>query len=345
VQRVIESNIMAVSANATNLADYSLNSNSPMVRAVTYSLIQNDNILQDVPLMSKKSLVATGVRFEGNLPTVNWAPINSEPVTTKGTPTAYQEQVYLIRNSIDVDKVYVQDENAIMDPRAMQVGAYLRGLTYDMNYKFIQNDHITGDVNAPVGLAYRIANGGTFGVRPENLVNGSSIDLSQAGATQATANKFIELMDQLLWSVDSPSGEGVVLYMNEVMRRRFAFAIRLMGTSGGFDITRDQFNRVIEMYKGAVIRDIGYKADQATRIITTTELATGLATTGGTFTSIYAVNYGTDHFYGWQFDDINVQDLGLLNSGVIYRTLIDWSVGFINTSTRSLGRLYGVKLA
>jgi len=336
---------MAVSANATNLADYALNSNSPAVRAVTYSLIQNDNVIQDIPLLSKKSLVASGVRFEGNLPSINWSPLNAEPVTTKGTPTAYQEQVYLIRNSIDVDKVYVQDENAIMDPRAMQVGAYLKALTYDVNYKFISNDHITGDVNAPVGLKYRIANGGTFGVRPENLVNGGGVDLTQAAATQATANKFLEFLDQLLWSVDSPSGEGVTLYMNEVMRRRIPFVIRLMGTSGGFDITKDQFNRTVEMYKGAVIRDIGYKADQATRIITNTELSTGLADTGGTYSSVYGVNYGTDHFFGWQFDDINVQDLGLLNSGVIYRTLIDWSVGLMNQSTRSLGRIYGIKMS
>ena len=336
---------MAVSANSTSLADYALNSNSPMVRAVTYSLIMNDNIMQDVPLINKQSLIASGVRFEGNLPTVNWSPLNAEPVTTKGTPTAYQEQVYLIRNSIDVDKMYVRDENAIQDPRAIQVGAYLKALTYDMNKKFIRNDHITGDANAPVGIRSRIANGGTFGVRPENLIDGAGVDLSQAGATQATANKFLEFLDQLLWSVDAPDGTGVTLYMNEVMKRRVAFAIRLMGTSGGFDITRDQFNRTIEMYKGAVVRDIGYQQDQATRIITVTETAAGTADTGSTFSSIYAVHYDTDHFFGWQFADVNVQDLGLLNNGVIYRTLIDWACGYMNTSTRSLGRLYDIKLS
>jgi hypothetical protein len=336
---------MAVSANAVNLADFALNSNSPAVRAVTYSMIVNDNVAQDIPLLNKRSLIASGVRFEGNLPTVNWAQLNEEGVTTKGTPTPYQEQIYLIRNNIDVDKLFVQEENAIVDPRSAQIGAYLRALTYDFNYKFISNDHVTGDADAPVGIKFRIANGGTFGVRPENLINGSGVDLTQAAANQASANKFIEYMDQLLWSVDSPSGEGVIFYMNEVLRRRIPFVIRLMGTSGGFDITQDQFNRTVEKYKGAVIRDIGYKADQTTRIITNTELATGLADTGGTFTSLYAVNYGTDHFFGWQFNDINVQDLGLLNNGVIYRTFIDWAIGFMNASTRSLGRLYNIKMS
>ena len=336
---------MAIGAGTVTLADYAQMSNNPLVQAITYSLIMNDNILQDVPLQNKKSLVVNGARFEGNLPSVNWSQINAEGVTTKGTPTPYQEQAYIIRNYIDVDKFLVEDENEIVDPRAVQASAYLRALTYDFNYKFLKNDHVTGDANAPVGLRYRIDNGGTFGVRPENKIDAGGVGLSQANATQATANKFLELLDQLLWAVDSPSGTGVTLYMNEVMKRRFAFAVRVMGTSGGFSIQQDQFNRTVEMYKGAVIRDAGYKADQATRIITTTETSTGAADTSGTFTSIYAVNYGTDHFSGWQFGDINVQDLGLIYNGAIYRTLIDWAVGFVSASTRSIGRLYDIKLS
>lgn len=336
---------MAIGAGTVTLADYAQMSNSPLVQAVTYSLILYSNVLQDVPLQNKKSLIINGARFEGNLPSVNWSQLNAEGVTTKGTPTAYQEQAYIIRNYIDVDKFLVEEENAIVDPRSVQTEAYLKALTYDLNNKFFKNDHVTGDVNAPVGLRFRIDNGSTFGVRSENKIDAGGVDLSQASATQATANKFIELLDQLLWSVDSPTGQGVVLYMNEVMRRRFAFAMRLMGTSGGFDITHDQFNRTVEMYKGATIRDPGYKADQATRIITTTELANGTADTGGTYTSVYAVNYDTDHFSGWQFGPPNVQDLGLIYNGAIYRTLIDWAVGYNNASTRSIGRLYDIKLS
>ena len=171
------------------------------------------------------------------------------------------------------------------------------------------------------------------------------MDLSQSGTTQATANKFLELLDQLLWSVDSPEGTGVVIYMNEVMKRRFAFALRAMGTSGGLSVMTDQFNRTIEMYKGAIIREPGYKADQSTRIITTTETADGTADTSSTFTSIYAVNYDVDHFSGWQFEPPNVQDLGLIYNGAIYRTLIDWAVGYSSASTRSIGRLYDIKIA
>jgi hypothetical protein len=182
-------------------------------------------------------------------------------------------------------------------------------------------------------------------VRPENSIDAGGVDLSLTGMSQATANKFLVLLDQLLWSVDSPNGTGVVLYGNEVFARQFTAAIRTMGTNGGFSIAQDQFGRSISMYKGAVLRDPGYMQDQSTRIISTTENATGTANTGGTFTSVYAVNYGTDHFYGWQFEAPNVQDLGLIYNGAIYRTLIDWAVGLMNASTRSIGRLYDIKLA
>ena len=336
---------MSVSTSALNLADYALNSNSPMVRAITYSLILNDNVMQDVPLFTRKSLIANGVRFEGNLPTVNWSQINAEGVTVKGTPKAYQEQVFLLRNYVDVDKLLVEDENQITDPRATQAGVVMKAITYDLNYKFINNNHATGDANSFTGIRYRIDNGSTYGVRSENKIDGSTLDLRRANATQATANTLFELLDQLLWSVDAPAGgASVSLFMNEVMHRRLAFLARLMGTSGGFDVTKDQFGRTIDTYKGALIREIGYKADQSTRIITNTENTDG--TDGSSVqTSIYAVNFGADHFFGWQFAEPNVQDLGLLNNGVIYRTLIDWSIGLMNASTRSLGRLYDLKMA
>jgi hypothetical protein len=337
---------MAIAANTVTLADYAMMSNAPLVQRVTFSLIQNGNILQDIPMVTKKSFTINGTRFDGsNLPSINWSQLNAEPVTTKATPVPYQEQAFLLRNTIDVDKYVVQEENQITDPRGIQTEAVLIALTYDMNFKYFNNDHITGYANAPVGLKYRINNGTLYGVRSENKISGGAVDISQAGATQATANKFIEFLDQLLWSVDSPDGSGVVLYMNEVMKRRLNFLLRLMGTSGGLATTQDQFDRTITMYKGAIIRDPGYKADQTTRIISNTEATDGTDPGNDHQTSIYAVNYSENHLMGWQFEPPNVQDLGLINNGVIYRTLIDYAVGIANVSTRSIGRLYDIKMS
>ncbi len=322
------------SSNVTTLADYALNSNQPLIQRVAMSLIDYGDVKQDVPIINKKTLIQNGTRFEGNLPTVNWTPLNSEGVTTKGTPTAYQEQVYAIRNYIDVDKLLVEDENQIVDPRVLQTQAFLKAYVYDFNTKFFKNDHPSGDINSFVGLRARIDNGGIFGVRPENKINANALDMSQSAlttaATATNANKFIELLEQLLWSVDSPNGNGVILYMNDNMKRRLSLAMRALGTSGGLDVTKDQFGRTIEMYKGAQIRDPGVRVDQSTRIILGPAQAgiTGQAgedvngndtanTTTPVYTSIYAVNYGEDHFFGWQFGPLNVQDMGLVYNGVL----------------------------
>ena len=132
--------------------------------------------------------------------------------------------------------------------------------------------------------------------------------------------------------------------VKKTMRFKYDFAV-----GGGSDVaitTQDQFGRTIDMYKGAIFRDPGYKADQTTRIIPNTEASDGTAGPS-TYTSIYAVNYSTDHFYGWQFKDLSaaVEDLGKINNGVIYRTYISWAIGLMNASTRSIGRLYGLKMS
>lgn len=334
---------MTISANALTMAQYAIMSNTPLVQAVTFSLISAGSIMaRDIPFLNKQTLIANGVRWEGNLPTVTWANINEEGASASGTPTPYQEQAYVIRNVIDVDKFLVLDQNQIVDPRAAQTGAYLRSVAYDFNHKFFKNDHVAGDAKAIVGLRWRIDNGSVFGVRSENKINGGGVDITAGAATAATFASFLESLDQLLWSVDSPDGTGVTIYASDQVQRRWNRLARQFSGQGGFSQGTDQIGRVVTLYRNAIVRDPGMKADQSTRILTTTETAAG-ADGASTFTSIYAVNYGEEHFAGWQFGPIEAQDLGLLEAGSTYRTLVDWAGGLINMSNRSIGRLYNVK--
>lgn len=337
---------MPVSASAVTLAEYAIMSNDPLVQAVTFSLIDAGSAMRDVPFVNKASLIANGVRWEGNLPSVSWKNINEEGDTTKGSPSPYQEQMYVVRNNIDVDHLLVQDTNQIVDPRAAQVEAYLQSVAYDFNDKFINNDHVAGEAKAPVGLRARIddaAGENRYGVRPENRVAGGGVDLTQATATAATFATFTEFMDQLLWTVGSPEGDGVVLYMNDTLYRRISRFARQFSGAGGFSQGQDQLGRSVTMYKQAVIRDIGRRADQSTLIIGNAEAAGGGA--GTNHTSVYAVHYGTSYFFGWQFAPLRAQNLGLMENGVIYRTFIEWTCGLMNASTRSIGRLHGIKVS
>lgn len=336
---------MAVSASALNLAQYAIMSNDPLVQRITMSLIDAGNVLQDIPIVDNASLTAMGVRWEGSLPSVNWQAINTEPTVVTGTPTPFMEQAYLVRNAIDVDRVLVEDVNQIVDPRGAQIDAYLESLSRDFNDKFVNNTP-AADAHSIVGVRHRIDNPTIYGVRSENKIDAGGLVLTQAGATAAIANKLFEFLDQLLWSTGSIEGNDVVLYMNEVMFRRLAFLARLAGPGAGFSMAEDALGRLVATYRGAVIRDIGYKSDQTTRVITVTETSAGVDGSDN-HTSIYACRMSVDYLFAWQFRSIgeSVTDIGFIgNAGTIYRTVIDYVVGLMSRHTRSVARLYGLKL-
>ena len=338
---------MAVSTSAMSLTDYALISNDPRVMKITQSLLINGSVLADIPLFDKKTLLANGVRWTNNLPNVTWGKLNTEPTVTKGQPTPYQEQLYLIRNAVDVDHFLVEDENSIQDPRAAQLSAWLTALSYDFNDKFINNDQITGEDDAPVGLKSRLDDYTSYGIPSEMKVNCNAVDLSLSGMTAATVRNFLEYIEAALTYMGTSEGDGVVFYMNDYMLRRFRSGLFTMGTSGGLSVTEDQFGRSILKYKNARLVDIGRKADQTTRIITATETSAG-ASGSDVHTSIYGVRFGEEFFSGWQFKSLgeSITDVGLIgNAGTILRTVIDWGVGFYQQHTRCITRLYGIKMA
>lgn len=343
---------MAISAQAITLAQYANMSNDPLVKKISYSLYDNGSILSDLPLVINKSLIVNGVRWTGNLPTVNWQKINTDPTVTSGTPSPFQEQAYILRNSIDVDKFLVEDVNSIQDPQATQIDAYLKGVAYDINYKFIKNDHATGDTESFVGVRARLDDPATYGTKSENKINAgvefgtaNVLDLSSGGMTASIANNALEMVDKLLWACDSPDGTNVVLYMNDVMQRRFATMIRRAGLGAGWNAQVDAYGRDVMSFKNAQVKDIGRKADQTTRIILNTEDLNGVDSTS-TMTSMYAVRYDTDHLFGWQFEPLVPQNIGLIgNGGATYRTVFNWAVGIFVPSQRSMARAFNIKIS
>jgi hypothetical protein len=334
-------------ANAISLSEYAIMSNNPLVMGITKSLLMAGSVLADIPLATENTLLVNGVRWEGNLPTVDWAKINGGLTVTKGKPTAYSEQAFMIRNAIDVDTAILADRNRIMDPRAAQISAYFDAVTYDTNDKFINNSHTSGDADAPVGLRERLDNPSVYGVQSELKIDFGGVDLSDSGMGQDDANTFVTNVQKMLDFLGRREGDGVVFYANDDLLRRWERAVRIMGAGAGWNTVVDSWGRMVTKYRNARIVDIGRKADQTTRIITSTETSTGAAG-ASTFTSLYAVVYGEDRFMGWQFAplDQSVVDLGLLgNDGTIARTMVDWKVGLLPVHTRCMARGYNIKVA
>lgn len=336
---------MTVSASAMSMLEWANLSNSPLVKAVTYSLRNAGSIMTDVPFVNSQSLIQNGVRFTGGLPTIDWVKVNAEGTVVKSNAQPYQEQAYILRNYVDVDKVLVMDKNQIVDPRGFQAEAVVRSVAYDFNNIFINGIH-TSDADAPVGLKARLDSPTVYGALAANKIDasGATASLKPASLTAGTFAKFCEKMDELLWALNAPDGDGVVLYANDTVLRRLTTGAKIAGGAGGFGQATDQYGKTMTTYKGAVLKDVGVTSDQSTRIILNTEANTGAAGSS-VFTSMYGVRYGLNSFFGWQFGPLNVQDLGLQDNGVIYRTLIDWTGGFMMPDVRAIGRLYDIEIA
>jgi len=341
---------MAFSPQAMTLDVYATQSNDPVVEKFTDSLYRTKNIVKDIPLATKDTLIMLGARMDQNsaLPSMTniWTAVNQDPTVVIGKLTDYSERMFLVRAQFQIDKRINRDTNAISPPIDVQSKLFFAAFEYNFNYTFINNAHNSGgNLDAFAGLRTRLDNPGAYGMPTELKFAATGADLSPTGITAATANAFLRYVEQLLDFIMAEDGDNVVLYMNDYMRRAFAYAVRQAGPGAGFDTTTDAFDRKIRTFRGAKLRDVGRKADQTTRIISQNEDSSG--NDGGTgYTSIYAVNYGTETFCGWQPEPLRVQAAGLDPTNLVrFNWVVDWGVGLWIPNNRSFARMYGIKIA
>jgi hypothetical protein len=352
---------MAIDFNgALTLADQAILSNDPLVKEITKSLHKTWNAVKDIPFYTSPSLRQIGMRYTNSgIPLPNWTGINSEPQAVKGKPKQYEEQMFLLRNKITIDKVLLDQPNNIIDPVDAQVQMFLEGFAYDFNDKFINNDPTnTAPGNSPdcfPGLRYRLSNPTQFDMASDMTIY-SAADLTLAtllGGTSsapASANRMIYDLQNLFDNMNSPDGDGIILYVSEQAKRVMETAIRVMGIGSGFDVTQDNYDRPVEMYKNAKIRVVGRKSDGLTSVIDNNQ--TQAALTGGVtwsdgstaqktgVTDIYAVRYGTGYVQGWQPKPFKPENLGRSQeNGIMHNILFEWGCGLWIPHTRAIGRV------
>jgi len=327
-------------ANALDLVTFAKMSNAPRATNIAMAFLANNSIIADIPWISRKVLAMKGIRWEDNMPDVDWVKLNEGGPTVKGTPTQFEEQVYIARNTLKTDHLLIDDENAVVNPHLAQVDAYIMSRSYDFNNMFINNSHLTGDSNSIVGLKARLDDPNTYKVTSANKI--------AAGGTMtpaATAANFVahqEKLDELLYSVGSPNGDNVVIYCNDVYYRRFSALSRQYSGQGGFSQAQDQYGRDVYRYKNAVLRDAGVVAPASTtKVITATETAAGAAG-ADKYTSIYAVNYGPRQFGGW-INTMSITDPPD-SAGVLRQSLVEFVAGLFPQTKFCFGRLHGIQL-
>ena len=316
------------------LAELSKIETDVLRKSVLDTLLMESNVLELCPWETIGQLSTAVVSIQ-DLPSVGFRRINAGYTESTGHLKQKVEHIYLLGGDIDTDKAIARAKNTVADARALMQQLMLKAMAYQFNDSFINgNPEVTPD--SFKGLFERVDDIYAEGYTTQKVACGTTSGdgmLLSSGET----HKFLDSLNELMYSIKGHNPE--YLFMNRKMLLALRSALRREKL---LDTTKDMFDRIVDVYMGARLIDIGVKADQTTDIITSTENANG--TLGSSeCTSIYAVKFGIGEMtWGIQQYPLEVEDLGQLESKPVYRTRVDWPVGLATVDPRSIGRMYGI---
>lgn len=318
------------------LSDYARVSKDPLKAGIVDVFRRESFIMEYLEWMGVDTLVSQQLRTK-TLPVPEWRKINEGWVGSSATFEPVEDRVFALGGLVDVDKLLIKSKS-IIDQRASQTDAYVTALSYAFNDAFINGDTLV-DEDQFNGLWRRMVSYLPSG----QTILGAGLDISpDSGTLSASEDTYLDRLAELIHAVEGHQPKCLV--MNDTLYLRTISAIRKKGL---FAQTEDSYGRKVTTFGpgGPTLIDLGYKADQTSRIIGNTELDDATALTGGDATSVYAFRVGENYLHGLQLYDMETKDKGELEDGVTYRTIVDWPVGISLVNPRSVARLVGIVAA
>lgn len=320
---------------AYTLADFSAQATQPLQKAVI-EIWRRESFLMDKLPIETTGTLSTEYVVTKTLPTITARNIGEAMTESKGVLEPKSESISVLSAYIDVPREYVVAKNTLGNVRAEQTKMFSKALAFKFNDMFI-NGRPSSNPKEMTGIWYRLVND----FPAAQSINGGAIDVSPDSATLSTdSGKLIDFLNELNYAIDGHQAD--MFLCNKTLYLRILAAIRLAGL---WATTKDAFGREMPSFNGIPIVDIGTAGDQSTSIITDVEVAGGTALTGGAATSIYAIKMGDGYVKGFQEEGVSVKDVGELESGIAYRTHINWGVGLYIPNPRSIARVYNIVAA
>lgn len=260
---------------------------------------------------------------EQELPAVGFRAVNEGYSQSYGVVDQRAEAVHLFGGDVDVDRSIVD----LMGPeaRASQIEMKVRSMRLTLEATVINGDSAVNP-RAFDGLSKRLPPGDAM-----------AFDNS-AGAIGGAPLSF-DLLDELIDSVNA-YGAGKVLVMSKAMRRQLNGLAR-NSIGGVYQTSTNSFGMTVHRYQDCDIVTVDRDA-QGIEVM-------GYDEAGGT-SSIYCCTFGDQGVTGLQGPfqgryGISVRDLGEVPDAPVFRTRVDWYVGFAVLQSRAAGRLYNISPA
>ena len=303
-------------------------SQTSLQRGVVETFTQVSSVLDRIPLLSIEGN-AYGYNVEATLPGVEFRAVNAAYSESTGTVNQKTESLVILGGDADVDTFIQQTRSNLNDQRALQTRGKVKAASFKYQDAFI-NGNVEVDANSFDGLKKRLTGG--------QVLVGATNGIKVVGTTDDERHAFLDKLDELIATV---AGTPDALYMNAAVLAKIRSAARHLGY---WERKTDQFGKLVDLYNGIPMIDIGNKGD-GTPVIPQTEKTGSSEVTS----SIYAVKFGrseTDQAVtGLTNGGVQVKDLGEIDAKPVYRTRLEFFCGLAVFGGQAAGRLSGVLAA
>ncbi len=304
---------------ALTLAEAAKLSNDILLQGVVETIIKDSPALQRLPFIE---IVGNGLTYnqEKTLPSIDFYDVGDTWV--ESTPTFEQKTANLkiMGGDADVDNFLKSTRSNLQDLEAAVVELKAKALRDKFEEIFIYGD-ATANPKQFDGFRKLI---------DTTQASDQVIAMGDTGATLTLA-KLDELIDAV------KGGKPDMLLMSRRSRRKINALIRAAG--GMMDTDRDTWGNFIQLWDGVPIGVSDW-------ILDTHTLVGGVetATTGGTCSTIYAIQFGEGALCGLTSPGhLTVEPIGSLETKDATRTRIKWYVSLALFSSVKAAALIGVQ--
>jgi hypothetical protein len=343
---------MGVVLNLVDVQRKKMKAKDPAGAAVVEQFIQECDIAALLPF---ETLGTTEVshRRTNSIPTIGFRQGRGTSFgTVAGTTTdKVMDAVFDMGAQVDADKTDIMDKEAgdIIGDRIKEA---TRGMTWTFLDYFYNGDHAV-EPHGFEGVKVRLANLGAGQIVYGNASNAELDVRASASPSDATLYTFLDKIDETIDQCDGHTPDiaitssDFIATLRSVLRRLGKYTERPLEGPGKFGDNRRRtsanlVNQPVLIYpeeKGVKWYDMGFKADQTTRVV-------GIETVNSVACRpVVFLKIGKPYLYGIQQYDITVSKAEKLDDGVTFRTTIDWPVGLHHVHIKSMSKLAGVRVA
>ena len=304
---------------ALTLAEAAKLSNDMLLQGVVETIVKESPILQRLPFIE---IVGNGLTYnqEKTLPSVDFYDVGDTWV--ESTPTFEQKTANLkiMGGDADVDNFLKSTRSNIQDLEAAVVELKAKALRDKFEDTFIYGD-VTTNPKQFDGLRKLI---------DTTAASDQVIAMGDTGATLTLA-KLDELIDAV------KGGKPVMLLMSRRSRRKINALVRAVG--GMIESDRDKWGNFVQFWDGVPIGVNDW-------ILDTHVVGGGVetATTGGTCSTIYAIQFGEGALCGLTSPGhITAEPIGSLETKDATRTRVKWYVSLALFSSVKAAALIGTQ--